>query len=97
MIDFDKITGFDWDEGNWRKSVDKHGVDSKEAEQAFEDENMLVFKDVQHSGDEKRYNAMGRTKKGRYLFVSFTLRENDILIRIISARDMSAKERSCYD
>ena len=26
MIDFDQITGFDWDDGNSRRSADKHDV-----------------------------------------------------------------------
>jgi uncharacterized protein len=32
MIDWARIEGFDWDDGNSRKSVDKHGVTQAEAE-----------------------------------------------------------------
>ena len=35
MIDWARIEGFDWDEGNSRKSVDKHSVTRAEAEQVF--------------------------------------------------------------
>jgi uncharacterized DUF497 family protein len=96
MIDFDKIAGFDWDEGN-RHKLAKHEVKLIEAEQVFADEYVLLFKDVPHSGEEKRYNALGRTEDGRHLFVTFTWRGSGTLIRIISARDMNVKERSCYD
>ena len=34
MIDWDKVTGFDWDSGNTRKN-DKHGMLMAEAEQVF--------------------------------------------------------------
>ncbi len=97
MIDIGTIIGFDWDAGNWRKSLDKHGVAPLEAEQIFKDENVLYLKDVQHSEKEQRFQALGRTEKGRLLYVTFTLRAEDMLIRVISARDMSKKERACYD
>ncbi|HEV7412213.1 MAG TPA: BrnT family toxin, partial [Casimicrobiaceae bacterium] len=36
MIDLERIVGFDWDDGNARKS-EKHGVSQSEAEQIFFD------------------------------------------------------------
>jgi uncharacterized DUF497 family protein len=42
MIDWARIEGFDWDEGNRRKSVDKHGVTQAEVEQVFFNEPLLV-------------------------------------------------------
>jgi uncharacterized protein len=38
---------------------------------------------------------MGRIKAGRRLFLAFTLRGSRI--RVISARDMSRRERKIYD
>ena len=32
MPDFSRVTGFEWYEGNSRKSVDTHGVSQSEAE-----------------------------------------------------------------
>jgi hypothetical protein len=97
MIDLSHILGFDGDNGNDRKSLDKHGVNPAEAEQVFHDPRLLVLVDEEHSADEKRFHAFGQTAGGRKLQVSFTLRANGTLIRAISARAMSRKERARYE
>ncbi len=96
MITFDDIAGFDWDEGNKRKSVDKHGVTQVEAEQVFFNEPLLVLDDVKHNRLEPRFHALGRTDEDRLLHITFTLRGKNTLIRVISARDMHRKEREIY-
>lgn len=96
MINLAIIEGFDWDEGNVRKN-EKHGVTQQEAEEIFFNEPLIVADDVKHSLGEKRYQALGITNGGRRLHSTFTLRRHDTLIRIISARDMSRKERGIYD
>ena len=99
MIDFndlERITGFDWDDGNARKS-DKHGVSSAEAEQVFFNAPLLLLEDVGHSQKETRVHAMGKTDAARGLHITFTLRQSGTLIRIISARDLHRKERAIYD
>lgn len=97
MIDFARIVGFDWDHGNARKSADRHGVEQAEAEQLFFAEPLIVVEDGRHSLGEPRYHALGRTAEGRLLQATFTLRGGDMLLRVISARDMSRKERSVYE
>ena len=97
MIDWASVVGFDWDAGNERKSADKHGVSQAEAEQAFFNQPLLVLADERHSALEQRFHALGRTEAGRRLHVTFTQRRGSTLIRIISARDMSAKEGVVYD
>ena len=96
MIDLSQITTFQWDEGNARKSGERHSVSRLEAEQVFVNEPLLIVPDFQHSQSEQRYNALGRTVLGRLLHVTFTLRNNDSAIRVISARDMSRRERNRY-
>ena len=96
MIDFSSIVGFEWDDGNIRKSADKHGVDPREAEQVFLDPRLLMLVDEEHREEEKRFHAYGQSATGRLLLVSFTLRRNETLIRIISARNMSRRERLRY-
>jgi uncharacterized protein len=96
VIDLDRIVGFDWDEGNARKS-EKHGVSQSEAEQIFFDARLLVVADLDHSIDEPRYHALAATLDGRRLHVTFTLRGDDTRIRVISARDMHRKERQIYE
>lgn len=96
MIDFLKITGFDWDEGNARKN-EKHGVSMAEAEQVFFNAPLLLLDDVLHSSQEARLHAIGKTDDGRLLHISLTLRQQGQLIRVISARDMHWKERVIYE
>ena len=97
MIDWKQITGFDWDEGNKRKSVKKHAVSRFEAEQVFFNQPLLVLSDPKHSQDEARYHALGKTNGARQLHITFTLRSLDTLVRVISARDMHRKERIIYE
>jgi uncharacterized protein len=59
-------------------------------------EKLLVLADDRHSIGEQRYHALGRTDDGRHLHITFTLRGDERLIRVISARDMHRKERSRY-
>jgi len=90
------VEGFEWDDGNARKSQDKHGVTQAEAEQVFLSAPLLVLKDETHSGEEVRFHALGKTDEGRLLHVTFTLRQAGTRIRVISARDMHRKERTRY-
>jgi len=97
MIDWSLIIGFDWDEGNARKSVEKHVVSQPESEQVFFNEPLLLLEDTQHSQRETRFHALGRTDQGRLMHVTFTLRKDNSMIRVISARDMHRKERFRYE
>ena len=97
MIDFDQITGFDWDAGNGRKSVDKHDVSQAEAESIFFNDPLIVAEDAKHSSRERRFSALGKTAQGRLLHVTFTLRENGTLLCAISARYMHRNERKAYE
>jgi hypothetical protein len=96
MIDWTRVEGFEWDDGNARKSGDRHGVSQAEAEQAFFNEPLLVVEDARHSARERRFHALGQTGEGRPLHITFTLRVAATRIRVISARDMSRKERARY-
>jgi uncharacterized DUF497 family protein len=97
MIDWARIEGFDWDDGNGRKNADKHDVSQTEAEQVFFDDPLLVVEDERHSRRENRFHALGRTDANRLLHITFTLRRDDSLIRVISARPMHRRERVRYE
>ena len=60
---------------------EKHGVSQSEAEPV----------------DEPRYHALGTTLDRRHVHITFTLRAEGTLIRVVSARDMHRKERQIYD
>ena len=95
MIDLSAITGFDWDDNNREKNCEKHGVLAGECEEVFFNLPLLLQPDPSHSQKEPRYYVLGQTIAGRRLFIAFTIRREKI--RVISARDMSKKERSIYE
>ena len=97
MIDWSKVEGFNWDEHNALISLVKHSVGQFEAEEPFFNTPLLVVVDERHSQEEHRYHALGKTSADRLLHITFTLRAENTLIRIISARDMHRKERKIYE
>jgi uncharacterized protein len=97
MFNLDQITGLDWDDGNSRKSADKHDVSQAEAESVFFNDPLIVIEDARRSETEQRYHALGKTAQNRLLHITFTLRQNGTMIRVISARDMHRKERKAYE
>jgi uncharacterized DUF497 family protein len=90
-----QCVGFDWDTGNIDENWLKHKVSHAECEQIFFNQPLVVQDDIMHSKTEKRFYAIGRTDSRRTLFIVFTVRNS--LIRVISARDMSRKEREEYN
>gem|GEM_PF-93641 len=89
-----RCVGFEWDTGNADKNWDLHQVTRGEAEGVFFNRPFIVAPDSAHSQREPRYAALGRTDQGRQLTVVFTVRA--ALVRVISARDMSRRERRIY-
>lgn len=86
--------GFQWDAGNSTKIWDRHQVMPTECEELFLNRPLVVASDEKHSAGEERFYALGQTESGRLMFVVFTIRGR--LIRVISARDMSRRERRVY-
>jgi len=97
MVDLSAVERFEWDDGNARKSEEKHNVTRQEAEQVFLNEPLLLLDDAEHSQREPRFHAYGHTEVGRRLQVSFTLRDEGRAVRVISTRPMSKKERERYE
>jgi hypothetical protein len=87
--------GFQWDEGNSDKNWIRHQVNRFESEELFFNQPLIVKYDAKHSDSETRFYSLGRTDFNRFLFISFTIREK--LIRVISAREMTEKERKKYE
>jgi uncharacterized protein len=86
---------FAWDKAkagvNWRK----HGVSFEEASTAFADENGRLKHDPDHS-EEDRFILLGFSAKLRLLIVCHAYRENDKVIRLISARKATPSEHKQY-
>lgn len=92
-----QANGFDWDKGNQAK-CEKHGLSIAAIEGLFT-HPLAILPDAAHSRREKRLRAIGRTDKGRAVFIVFTLRRQgeELLIRPISARYMHKKEIETYE
>ncbi len=91
-----KAIRFSWDSAKARINFEKHGVAFEEAATVFGDENARLKHDPDHSQDEDRFILMGFSAKLRLLIVCHACRENDELIRIISARKATVNERKQY-
>ena len=98
MAEFPKelahCSGFDSDAGNTAKNRVLQQVTQAECEPAFFNRPILVAVDERHSAEERRYAALGQTNAGRRLAIVFTIRGT--LVRVISARNMSRRERRIY-
>ena len=87
---------FEWDETKAETNFSKHGVSFQEAQIVFLDPLARIFDDELHSVDELREIIVGHSSDGHLLLVSFTEREIG-LVRIISARRATKRERSDYE
>jgi len=87
---------FDWDNRKNKANQKKHGISFEEAQTVFVDEDALEFPDPDHSASEERFLLLGRSLRLRVLVICHCLRESASLIRIISARKATPKERQVY-
>jgi len=87
---------FEWDERKSRENKRKHKVSFEEAQTVFLDENAIRFFDPDHSQDEDRFLMLGMSFTLRVLVVCHCYREDDSVIRIISARKADKREQSDY-
>src|SRR5215813_14035771 len=87
---------FVWDESKNQQNQKKHGVSFEEAESVFFDEKAREYFDPDHSDEEDRFLLVGRSYRLRMLLVCHCYREDERLIRIISARRATRAERSAY-
>jgi len=86
---------FEWNPAKARANETKHGVSFFEACEVFADDHSSTVRDPDHSLDEDRYLIFGMSKGGKYLVVSYT--ERGDRIRLISARQMTPRERKAYE
>jgi len=93
-IDIREIV-FEWYQPKAQSNLEKHKVSFQEASTIFGDKNMLELPDREHSEEELRFIGVGRSDRGRLLFVNFTVRSDKL--RIISARQAQSWERREYE
>jgi uncharacterized protein len=86
---------FEWDPLKAAANLNKHGVSFNEAKTVFDNPLAVIFDDNAHSIDEYREIIIGHSQQNRFLLIAFTERSN--IIRIISARLATRKERQDYE
>lgn len=87
---------FEWDERKAEQNERKHGISFQEAQTAFEDDHARLTHDPDHSQDEDRYILLGMSAVLRILVVCHVYRENNEVIRLISARKATKQEQQQY-
>ena len=87
---------FIWDENKARDNLEKHKVSFEEAQTVFSDPNARMIFDTEHSSDEERFILLGISSGLRLLVVCHSYREDEMLIRIISARKATKNEQKQY-
>jgi len=84
---------YEWDPNKAKSNYKKHRVKFADAVGIFEDENAITIADDHEKED--RFITIGMDFLSRILVVVYTFR--DIVIRIISARKATARERKMYE
>jgi uncharacterized DUF497 family protein len=85
----------EWDPAKAIENVSNHGVEFTEAMTVFGDPLEVVIPDPDHSIGERRFLSVGLSSAGRLLVVAYTERQQRI--RLISAREATARERKTYE
>ncbi|HRI56055.1 MAG: BrnT family toxin [Anaerolinea sp.] len=88
---------FVWDSAKAAQNQRNHGVSFEEARSVFFDENARFESDPDHSVDEDRFLLLGMSYAFRILLVVHCYREEDHMIRLISARKATKTERRQYE
>ena len=84
-----------WDPMKAHLNKAKHGIDFEEAATVFRDPLLLVRPDMEHSQEEDRWVALGKSVRQLLLVVVHT--ESERTIRLISARKAELRERRQYE
>jgi uncharacterized DUF497 family protein len=93
---YDNLIRYEWNSSKSIHNAKKHGVTFDEAKTAFLDEHARLVCDPEHSEEEDRFILLGLSTRLRLLVVSHCYRENDDVIRIISARKADPFEQRQY-
>lgn len=86
---------FEWDKEKAALNLKKHGVRFEEAATVWDDYFVVDLYDEDHSVEENRFLIIGESVQNRLLIVSYA--EKSGKIRIISARELTPKEKREYE
>lgn len=91
-----KTIHFEWDEQKSKLNAKKHGITFHEASTVFYDEMAIEFYDDEHSEWEDRFLLLGLSNRLNLLLVSYSYKEKEGTIRLISARKATKNESKHY-
>lgn len=74
----------------------KHGVSFDEAKSVFYDEYAIQYYDPEHSDSEDRFILLGNSFQLNTVVVCHCFREEETIVRIISARKADKDEEQVY-
>ena len=87
---------FEWDPRKDLANQRKHGVSFEDARDVFYDERGLLLDDPDHSAVEERFILLGLSAPAGVLVVVHCYQRHRDVIRLISARRASRRERERY-
>jgi len=87
---------FEWDTKKDKINIKKHSISFDDASTVFYDEYAIQFFDPEHSDDEDRFIILGSGFNFKTLIVCHCFREEETVIRIISARKADKDEDEFY-
>ena len=87
---------FDWDKNKARINLAKHKISFEEAQSVFDDDNARLIFDPDHSENEDRFILLGLSCSLKILTVVHYYKDEDNIIRLISARKATKLEIKNY-
>ena len=87
---------FKWHDAKNKTNKKKHKISFEEAQTVFLDENAKMIHDPDHSLNEDRFILLGMSLNLRILVVCHCYKEDNNIIRIISARKATKREQKEY-
>lgn len=91
-----KTLKFEWDPSKASTNAKKHGITFEEARTVFDDDFARLLHDPDHSHNEERFILLGMSYTLKILTVVHCYRDQEGVIRIISARESTKNEARQY-
>ena len=88
---------FSWNDKKADLNIKKHHISFKETSTVFFDPLAKLASDPDHSRGENRLILIGHSQKSNLLFVVHLYKDEENVIRIISARKATKKEKKDYE
>jgi uncharacterized DUF497 family protein len=88
---------FTWDQRKANENIKKHKISFEEAVTVFYDPLAKITDDPDHSINEERFLMIGHSNNANLLMVIHVYKEEKDIIRIISARKATKREKKDFE